>query len=277
MKARIIVSIISMMVGVLAGSQFAIAEPTVGVPAAGGLPRCQADLVHCSNELGSCDTALDTCTTDLTTCDTDLDACEVSAQTVPATGQTTCWDSSGNVIFDCTGTGQDGEIQAGAELSYTDTGLTIIDNNTKLEWMKQDDNNGDCASFPNSLDKNCFFTWNEAFTFVASLSANEYAGHTDWRLPNVKELLSLLRYDGLPLISDEFDNSCSSGCMVETCSCLAGSGEYFSSTTYILESDPFITSSEFARSAYMVNLINGNVTTSDKNVSRQVRAVRGGL
>jgi hypothetical protein len=233
--------------------------------------------VDCSTELGSCDTVLDSCTTDLTTCEDDLETCEATASTFPSTGQTTCWDSSGNIIFDCTGTGQDGEIQAGAELSYTDTGLTIVDNNTKLEWMKQDDNNGDCASFPYSLDKNCFFTWNEAFAFVASLNANVYAGHTDWRMPNVKELLSLLRYDGLPLISGEFDNACSSGCMVETCSCLAGSGEYYSSTTYILESDPFITSSEFARSAYMVNLFNGNVTTSEKIVSRQVRAVRGGL
>jgi hypothetical protein len=251
--------------------------PMVSVPASGGLVACERDLVDCSTVLGSCDTALDACATDLTTCDNDLETCEASASAFPSTGQTTCWDNSGNVIFDCTGTGQDGDIQAGAELSYTDTGLTVIDNNTNLEWMKQDDNNGDCSVFPNSLDKNCFFTWNEAFAFVASLNTNEYAGHTDWRLPNVKELLSLLRYDGLPLISDEFDNACSSGCMVEMCSCLAGSGEYFSSTTYILESDPFIISSEFARSAYVVNLFNGIVTTSDKNISRQVRAVRGGL
>ncbi len=33
----------------------------------------------------------------------------------PATGQTTCFDSAGDVI-DCAGTGQDGEIQAGATL-----------------------------------------------------------------------------------------------------------------------------------------------------------------
>jgi hypothetical protein len=252
------------------------------VPTGGGLVACQEDLVTCSTELGSCDIGFGTCTTDLSmcvtdlgSCVTDLGSCESTAQAFPATGQTTCWDSSGDVIFDCTGTGQDGEIRAGAELSYTDTGQTIIDNNTNLEWMKQDDNNGDCASFPSSLDRNCFFTWDEAFAFVDSLNANAFAGHTDWRLPNVKELLSLLRYDGLPFISDEFNDGCSPSCTVEACSC--NGSEYFSSTTYILESDPFITHSEFARSAWMVNLGNGVVTDKVKNEGTNVRAVRGGL
>src|SRR5207249_5145188 len=54
----------------------------------------------------------------------------------PATGQTTCWDSSGNVI-PCAGTGQDGDLQKGAPLSYTDNGDgTITDNNTGLMWEK---------------------------------------------------------------------------------------------------------------------------------------------
>ncbi len=35
------------------------------------------------------------------------------AQAFPATGQTTCWNSQGGVIA-CAGTGQDGDIQAGA-------------------------------------------------------------------------------------------------------------------------------------------------------------------
>src|SRR5713226_336334 len=36
----------------------------------------------------------------------------------PATGQTTCWDSNGNVIA-CAGTGQDGDLRKGAPLAYT--------------------------------------------------------------------------------------------------------------------------------------------------------------
>ncbi len=55
----------------------------------------------------------------------------------PATGQTTCWNSAGTVIA-CAGTGQDGDIRAGATLSYTDNGDgTITDNNTGLMWEKK--------------------------------------------------------------------------------------------------------------------------------------------
>jgi hypothetical protein len=181
------------------------------------------------------------------------------------------------MLIDCAGTGHDGEIQAGSELPYIDTGLTIIDDNTRLEWSKQDYNvGGGCDSYPGNLSINCFFNWDEAFEFVATLNANAYAGHTDWRLPNVKELFSLLRFDGIPMISDAFDNECTVGCTVETCSCLAG--EYYSSTTYQLEPyDPFITSPSHANEAYIVNLINSNVTTSVKTENRQARAVRGGL
>lgn len=272
---KVIVSITSMMVGSWLVANVVWAQP-VSVPADGGLVACQQDVVTCSTALGSCGIGLDTCTTDLSTCVTDLGSCESTARAFPATGQTTCWDSSGTVIFDCTGTGQDGEIRAGAELSYTDTGQTIIDNNTKLEWMKQDhNNNGDCAIVPNSLDHRCFFTWDEAFAFVDSLNAYTFAGRMDWRLPNVKELLSLLRYDRLPGISDEFNNGCSPSCTVEACSC--NGSEYFSSTTYILDSDPFIISSEFAKRAYKVNLVNGVVNDKDKNETTNVRAVRGGL
>jgi hypothetical protein len=60
-------------------------------------------------------------------------------QQYPATGQTTCWDSAGAVI-PCAGTGNDGDIQAGATLSYTDNGDgTITDNNTGLMWAKKSD------------------------------------------------------------------------------------------------------------------------------------------
>src|SRR5437016_10972638 len=51
-----------------------------------------------------------------------------------ATGQTTCWDSNGNVI-PCAGTGQDGELRKGAPLAYVDNGDgTITDVNTGLMW-----------------------------------------------------------------------------------------------------------------------------------------------
>jgi len=54
---------------------------------------------------------------------------------LPKTGQTICYDTSGNVIS-CAGTGQDGEIQAGVawpEPRFADNGDgTITDNLTGL-------------------------------------------------------------------------------------------------------------------------------------------------
>ena len=64
----------------------------------------------------------------------------VSAATIelPRTGQTTCYDASGEEI-DCACTGQDGATQVGAELPVprftTDYyGLTVVDNLTGLMW-----------------------------------------------------------------------------------------------------------------------------------------------
>ena len=55
---------------------------------------------------------------------------------LPATGQTTCWDSNGNAIS-CAGTGQDGELRKGAALAYVDNGDgTVTDVNTGLVWEK---------------------------------------------------------------------------------------------------------------------------------------------
>ena len=56
---------------------------------------------------------------------------------LPATGQTTCWDSLGLVVG-CADTGHDGDVQAGAALSYVDNGDgTITDLNTDLIWEKK--------------------------------------------------------------------------------------------------------------------------------------------
>ena len=108
---------------------------------------------------------------------------------VPQTGQTTCWRIADGPM-DCTDTGQDGDIQAGVVWPtprFTNRGDgTVRDNLTGLMWLR----NADCFSSR---------TWPQALTDANTLASGR-CGLTDrsvagdWRLPNVKELLSLIDY-----------------------------------------------------------------------------------
>jgi len=179
----------------------------------------------------------------------------------PATGQTTCWNSSGSVI-PCAGTGHDGNIQAGATLAYQDNGDgTITDLNTGLTWEKKSDDGS-------INDKDTTRTWSNAFAaHVAGLnSGGGFAGHIDWRVPNVKELQSIVNYENsYPAVSAAFNNNCTPGCTVLTCSCTV-SNFYWSSTTN--ENNP--------NNAWNVNFNDGNVNANNKTNNNYVRAVRGG-
>ena len=111
---------------------------------------------------------------------------------VPKTGQTQCYDIIGNVIA-CAGTGQDGALQKGVAWPsprFTDDGNgTVTDNLTGLIWLKDADCIGPRA-------------WVDALTQVANLNSgtdfgcDNYTASTlsDWRLPNVREQLSLFDY-----------------------------------------------------------------------------------
>jgi hypothetical protein len=181
----------------------------------------------------------------------------------PATGQTTCWDSAGAVIA-CAGTGQDGDIRAGAALSYTDNGDgTITDNNTGLMWEKK----SNAATEFNY--KRISYTWADAFAVhIAGLNAAGFAGYTDWRLPNVKELQTIVNYEKLaPAVSPAFETGCEGDCTVVQCSCTT-LAPYWSSTT----------SAEFPENAWQVEFFVGNLQQVAKSRNDAfVRAVRGGL
>ncbi len=160
----------------------------------------------------------------------------------PATGQTTCWNSEG-VVISCDGTGHDGDIRAGATLSYTVNGNIVHDNNTNLDWeMKTDANVGDT------------YTWSQAFGYIASLNtAPCFAGHCDWRLPNVKELQSIVDYgQSNPSIHPSFGPTAASF--------------YWSSTTF----------ASITSGALSVNFRSAVVSAFDKDSNLHVRAVRGG-
>lgn len=109
---------------------------------------------------------------------------------LPQTGQTTCYDTAGDVIA-CAGTGQDGDIHAGVpwpDPRFIDNGDgTVTDNLTGLMWTQDGNAPGPLACSPGTAK-----TWQGALDYVTCLSTNSYLGHSDWHLPNVKELESLI-------------------------------------------------------------------------------------
>jgi hypothetical protein len=181
--------------------------------------------------------------------------------TFPVTGQTTCWDENGGVLA-CAETGLDGDVRAGAAFSYSDNGDgTITDNNTGLMWEKLSSD----GSIHDYIDT---YPWIMAGWFkVWTLNNDEFAGYTDWRIPNVKELQSIVDYErSSPSVDPVFDTGCTPGCTVTTCSC-TWAGYYWSSTSYAL--NPV--------EAWIVNFSTGWNSVLDKDDNNLVRAVRGGL
>ena len=112
---------------------------------------------------------------------------------LPQTGQTTCYDASGTAIT-CSGTGQDGDVKAGVSWSnprFTDNGdQTVMDNLTGLMWTKDAHAPGPAACSPGATK-----TWQSALDYVKCLNTNQYLGYTDWRLPNINELASLVNVE----------------------------------------------------------------------------------
>lgn len=128
-----------------------------------------------------------------------------SAATIqlPSTGQTVCYQfGAHNTTIDCTGSGQDGDKRKGATWPsprfIDNVNGTVTDNLTGLIWLK---------------NANCFGlkTWTDALTSATTLATGSCAlsdgsASGQWRLPDRKELMSLVDYSrqydaGYPLTS----------------------------------------------------------------------------
>jgi len=101
------------------------------------------------------------------------------------TGQTKCYDVAGGIV-PCENSGQDGEFNTGISWPserFTVHGELVEDNLTGLLWLK----NANPAEFP--------VTWTEALAYIARMNRDRVEGHVDWRLPNRRELRSLMAFE----------------------------------------------------------------------------------
>ncbi len=102
------------------------------------------------------------------------------------TGQTKCYDTKTQINCSATGSfsGQDAQYLSNAP-AYTNNGDgTITDVNTGLMWQK---NPGDKLTYSQALTK---------------LKTFKLAGYDDWRVPTIKELYSLINFNGKDISSE---------------------------------------------------------------------------
>ena len=179
-------------------------------------------------------------------------------------------------------------VDSSALPRYQDNGDgTITDRQTGLMWVKLDDAGG-------RLDKDTVRNWNDAIstwldqvnslnTTKASNSADgsrvSFAGgYTDWRLPTIVELQTILDTSvpgcgvppfTTPCVDSIFNSNCTAGCTstalnpANACSCTAASG-YWSTASDA--HDP--------SGVWDVDFSDGDVDFTFKNFSLHVRAVR---
>ncbi len=181
---------------------------------------------------------------------------------LPKTGQTTCYNTSGNILS-CRNTGQDGELQKGVAWPHprftANRDTSITDNLTGLVWAP--DGNLMLLRDPHWEKQgpamNGSVTWQHALDYIAKLNAENYLGYNDWRLPNLKELESLVnnaQSDTAAWLNDQgFTN--------------AHAGDYFWSST---------SAASDAAKAWCVDMTYGNTHYFNKDNNHYVWPVRGG-
>jgi hypothetical protein len=189
-----------------------------------------------------------------------------NAFNLPDTGQTICYDSLGYVLPSCASTGQDGEYNINS-MNYTDNGNGMVtDNNTGLMWQKcsMGQNNDTACSGDAST-----YNWYQATgtyhathnsssqNICGSLNASSFGGHSDWRVPSKKELITIVDYSvpysGPTIMTEYFPNT--------------NHNYYWSSTTYVFDTSL----------AWKVPFYDGSVELDAKYMSDfYVRCVRGG-
>jgi len=197
----------------------------------------------------------------------------VSPFRFPATGQTKSYKAhKAEGGQDLVAVPDDGATRAGASLRFVDNGDgTVTDLNTGLMWEKK------CDTCGGLHDHRSLYRWSgdgqsetiwDWLDAVNSEGGHGLARHRDWRIPNAKELVSIVDYARFdPAVGEAFNGAlCQSGCKTlaePQCSCVAAS-LYWTSTTF----------ADFPAHALIVDFASGLVDDRIKTNRHHVRAVR---
>jgi len=176
-----------------------------------------------------------------------------TANGLPDTGQTKCYDAAGAEIpcDSAACSGQDGAYATGcpSEGRFVDNGDgTVTDRCTGLMWQQAQfaDVNGN-----GQIDLLDAVDWCSALAFCDALVL---AGHEDWRLPNIRELQSIVDYGLIAPACDPI-----------LCEPPPHGFLYWSSTSYV----------GVPISAFFMNPTDGSTATAPKDTAGHgVRAVR---
>jgi hypothetical protein len=107
-----------------------------------------------------------------------------SVRGVPKTGQTDVYHGAGPDDF-----GDDGATRIGCPLvdpRFAAGTQTVVDNATQLMWQRAESSSQSFGGFSGKM------TWAQSFQYVAAMNSQDFGGHNDWRLPNIKEIWSIL-------------------------------------------------------------------------------------
>ncbi len=137
-------------------------------------------------------------------------------------------------------------VSAGHAARFVDNGDTVTDTRTGLIWEQKTD-----YATPDLRDKNLTYNWQQALEYCNDLNLG---GHTDWRLPSIKELASLVDLSrNNPAIDPIFEQ-------------YTVTSYYWSSTTC----------ADCTNHVWFVYFDHGGVSDGRKSHSGYVRAVRAG-
>jgi len=193
----------------------------------------------------------------------------VWAMPVPDTGQSKCYDTKVEIPCPSPGQpfyGQDGNYTINSP-SYTkldgsgsvlpDSAVAwsmVKDNVTGLIWENKTDDGS-------IHDKDNKYLLNDS-KFIDTLNSVHFGGYTDWRLPTIKELASIVDINK----STPYPEAVGAGAVIDT--------GYFPNTisSYYLSS----TTNTFNSAAWGIFFYNGYVTMLSESSCWYVRAVRGG-